>query len=82
MEQMAELGARCLSLVEPEVQRPIGLLRRTDRQLSTAAQALCDLLLRIEDWGPETRHARPRPPENQPAQATAPVACCRRSEPA
>lgn len=52
VEQMAELGACCRPLVAPQVQRRIGLLRRTDRQLSTAAQALCDLLLRIEDWGP------------------------------
>jgi LysR family carnitine catabolism transcriptional activator len=55
--QMAELGACCRPLVSPGVQRRIGLLRRTDRQLSSAAQALCDLLLRIEDWGPEQADA-------------------------
>ena len=55
--QMAELGARCRPLVSPGVQRRIGLLRRTDRQLSSAAQALCDLLLRIEDWESEPTEA-------------------------
>ncbi|MHC6225363.1 LysR family transcriptional regulator [Pseudomonas sp. X10] len=43
--QMQELGARCVPLVEPSVERRIGVISLTDHKLSTAAQALLDVLL-------------------------------------
>ncbi|EJO94848.1 LysR family transcriptional regulator [Ectopseudomonas mendocina DLHK] len=45
-QQMEELGARCLPLGEPQVTRRVGLLHQAGRQLSSAAQALSDTLLR------------------------------------
>ena len=50
--QMQELGARCVPLVEPCVERRIGVISLGDHKLSTAAQALLDVLL-----------AHTRPPE-------------------
>ena len=43
--QMQELGARCVALVEPTVERRIGVIAQADHKLSTAAQALLDVLL-------------------------------------
>ncbi|AIZ33138.1 LysR family transcriptional regulator [Pseudomonas parafulva] len=43
--QMQELGARCVALVEPTVERRIGVIALSDHKLSTAAQALLDVLL-------------------------------------
>lgn len=40
IQQMQELGARCLPLYAPQVQRQVGLLRLSEHKLSTAAQAL------------------------------------------
>lgn len=40
VRQMEELGARCLALNEPQVERRVGLLRLAGHQLSSAAQAL------------------------------------------
>jgi LysR family carnitine catabolism transcriptional activator len=45
-QQMAELGARCLPLSEPQVTRRVGLLHLAGHQLSSAAQALSEMLLR------------------------------------
>lgn len=50
--QMQELGARCVPLVEPTVERRIGVISLGDSKLSTAALALLDVLL-----------AHTRPPE-------------------
>ncbi|WP_263140084.1 LysR family transcriptional regulator [Pseudomonas sp. RIT-PI-AD] len=50
IRQMEELGARCVALHDPQVERRVGLLRRTDHKLSTAAQALSDVLLQVVDW--------------------------------
>jgi LysR family carnitine catabolism transcriptional activator len=43
--QMHEIGARCLALEEPRIERQIGLMRLADHRLSSAAQALHDVLL-------------------------------------
>ena len=45
INQMQELGARCVALVEPTVERRIGVIALSDHKLSTAAQALLDVLL-------------------------------------
>ncbi len=42
---MVELGARCVPLVEPAVQRRIGVIALADHKLSTAAQALLEVVL-------------------------------------
>ena len=42
LRQMEELGARCLPLDEPQVERRVGLLHLAGHQLSSAAQALSD----------------------------------------
>ena len=44
--QMEDLGARCLPLDEPQVTRRIGLLHLAGHQLSKAALALSDTLIR------------------------------------
>ncbi|CAI8709346.1 MULTISPECIES: LysR family transcriptional regulator [Pseudomonas] len=43
--QMQELGARCVPLVEPSIERRIGVTMLADHKLSAAAQALLDVLL-------------------------------------
>jgi LysR family carnitine catabolism transcriptional activator len=45
-QQMEELGACCLPLGEPQVARRVGLLHLVGHQLSSAAQAMSDTLLR------------------------------------
>lgn len=61
IQQMEELGARCVPLDAPQVERRVGLLRLASHQLSTAAQALADVLLHLRDWEhqltPERAHA-------------------------
>ena len=42
--QMHELGARCIPLRDPVIERPVGILRRAEHELSVAAQALYDTL--------------------------------------
>jgi len=42
--QMQELGARCVPLVEPVIERRIGVSLLADHKLSAAAQALLDVL--------------------------------------
>ncbi|MCY1277989.1 HTH-type transcriptional regulator CynR [compost metagenome] len=44
IRQMQELGAHCVTLVEPVVERRVGLLRLADHKLSTAAQVLAEVL--------------------------------------
>ncbi|MDP3976552.1 MAG: LysR family transcriptional regulator [Pseudomonas sp.] len=50
IQQMQELGARCIALSEPRVERRVGLLRLAGHELSSAAQALSDVLLHVTDW--------------------------------
>lgn len=49
INQMQELGARCVALVEPRVERRIGVIALADHKLSTAAQALLDVVLSHTD---------------------------------
>jgi LysR family carnitine catabolism transcriptional activator len=51
--QMQELGARCIALVDPRIERRIGLMMLADHKLSAAAQALRDVLIEYAQ--------RPRP---------------------
>jgi LysR family transcriptional regulator, carnitine catabolism transcriptional activator len=43
-EQMHELGARCVPLVDPQIRRTVGVVRRAGQELSSAARALHDVL--------------------------------------
>lgn len=55
-QQMEELGARCIALEEPCIERQIGLFRLSDHKLSTAAQALMEVLLEVSTApGPAAR---------------------------
>jgi len=45
IRQMEELGARCVALEGPRIERRIGLMRLADHKLSAAAQALQDVLI-------------------------------------
>lgn len=45
IQQMQELGARCVALVEPRIERRIGLMTLADHKLSAAASALRDVLI-------------------------------------
>jgi LysR family carnitine catabolism transcriptional activator len=45
INQMQELGAHCVTLVDPAVERRIGVIALSEHKLSTAAQALLDVLL-------------------------------------
>lgn len=45
VEQMHELGARCIPLEGPRIERRIGLMTLADQQLSVAAQALREVLI-------------------------------------
>lgn len=47
--QMQELGACCVALHEPVIERRVGLLTQADHELSTAAQALRGVLLEAID---------------------------------
>lgn len=49
-QHMRELGGHCLTLDEPVVERAIGILTKPGEELSTAAQALFDIL-RQENLG-------------------------------
>ncbi|GFM73941.1 LysR family transcriptional regulator [Pseudomonas cichorii] len=49
MEQMQELGARCIALVEPRIERRIGLMTLADHKLSAAAQALREVLIQYAE---------------------------------
>jgi len=45
IQQMKELGAWCVPLVDPLIERRIGLMMLADHKLSAAAQALRDVLI-------------------------------------
>ena len=45
VEQMHELGARCIRLSSPLIERSIGIITRGEHDLSVAAQAISDLLV-------------------------------------
>lgn len=45
IQQMQELGACCVALSEPRIERRIGLMMLADHQLSAAAQALREVLI-------------------------------------
>ncbi|WP_437882901.1 LysR family transcriptional regulator [Pseudomonas sp. LRF_L74] len=49
--QMIELGARCVALSEPIIERRVGLLCLAGHQLSSAAQALADTVLALSRGG-------------------------------
>lgn len=49
INQMQELGARCVALVDPRVERRIGVIALADHKLSTAAQALLEVVLSHTD---------------------------------
>jgi LysR family carnitine catabolism transcriptional activator len=49
-QQMEELGARCVALEEPRIERRVGLFCLAEHQLSSAAQALSDVLVKGTDW--------------------------------
>lgn len=51
VRQMRELGARCITLRDPVVERAIGVLTKPGHELSTAAQALFDTLKDQDLWG-------------------------------
>ncbi|WP_434601207.1 LysR family transcriptional regulator [Pseudomonas sp. Z4-7] len=48
--QMHELGARCITLSDPVIERAIGVLTKPGHELSAAAQAMFDML-RDQDMG-------------------------------
>ena len=43
-EQMLELGARCVALCDPVIEKPVGILTKPGHELSVAAQAIADTL--------------------------------------
>ncbi|MFV3308068.1 LysR family transcriptional regulator [Pseudomonas sp. NY15181] len=49
-QQMEELGARCVALHEPRIERRVGLICLAEHKLSSAAQALSDVLVQGTDW--------------------------------
>lgn len=49
-QQMEELGARCVALDTPSIERRVGLFCLAEHQLSSAAQALSDVLVKGTDW--------------------------------
>ncbi|MBB4864781.1 LysR family carnitine catabolism transcriptional activator [Pseudomonas nitritireducens] len=49
-QQMQELGACCVALDEPRIERRVGLFCLAQHQLSSAAQALSDVLVKGTDW--------------------------------
>lgn len=55
-QQMQELGACCLPLSDPVIERPIGLISKPGHQLSAAAQALADTLLEARERFAELGH--------------------------
>lgn len=47
IHQMHELGARCIRLSSPVIERPIGIITKGDHDLSVAAQAISDILVEL-----------------------------------
>ncbi len=54
IKQMREAGAHCVTLIQPVIERQIGLLTRADHELSIAAHALRTILLSSDDVGLST----------------------------
>ena len=52
IRQMQELGARCIALEGPRIERRIGLMTLADHKLSAAAQALRDVLIECAQTPP------------------------------
>ena len=50
IKQMQELGAHCVALGKPSLERRVGLLRLAEHKLSTAAQAMSEVLIHFQDW--------------------------------
>lgn len=48
--QMLELGACCVALTEPVIERPVGILTKPGHELSVAAQAIADTLRAAADY--------------------------------
>jgi len=44
IQQMHELGARCITLCDPIIERSVGILSKSDHELSVAAQAIFDIM--------------------------------------
>jgi LysR family carnitine catabolism transcriptional activator len=44
VKQMEELGAQCVPLIAPQIEKRVGLIRLAQHQLSTAAQALAETI--------------------------------------
>lgn len=44
VKQMGELGAQCVPLIAPQIEKRVGLIRLAQHQLSTAAQALAETI--------------------------------------
>ncbi|MFJ3487663.1 LysR family transcriptional regulator [Pseudomonas sp. NPDC090202] len=55
IRQMEELGARCIALEGPRIERRIGLMTQADHKLSAAAQALRDVLIECAVEANESR---------------------------
>lgn len=53
-DQMLELGARCVALSDPVIEKPVGILTKPGHELSVAAQAIADAL-RTSDGYPDER---------------------------
>ncbi|MNE02516.1 LysR substrate binding domain protein [compost metagenome] len=45
IQQMQELGAHCVALVEPTIERRLGVAMLADHKLSAAAQALLEVIV-------------------------------------
>ena len=43
-QQMLELGACCVALTDPVIEKPVGILTKPGHELSVAAQAIADTL--------------------------------------
>ncbi|MCJ0973024.1 LysR family transcriptional regulator [Pseudomonas sp. PS1] len=54
--QMLELGACCVALRDPVIERPVGILTKPGHELSVAAQAIADTLRAAGAYPGEGRH--------------------------
>lgn len=49
IQQMRELGACCIPLTNPKIEKPIGILSMVDHEFSVAAQAIADILIEFSE---------------------------------
>lgn len=49
-EQMVELGARCIALGDPVIEKPVGILTKAGHELSVAAQVMADTLCAARNY--------------------------------